>query len=74
MSIGCATPFFVLVWLTRRMAVMNVWFSFPESLYTDMSNSRLLFDSVNEVIERTYKLEKDMAVVKEDLRKMEGEK
>ena len=28
----------------------------------------------NEVIERTYKLEKDMAVVKEDLRKMEGER
>lgn len=37
----------------RRMAVMTVWFSFPESLYTDMNNSRLLFDSVNEVIERT---------------------
>ena len=37
----------------RRMAVMTVWFSFPESLYTDMDNSRLLFDSVNEVIERT---------------------
>ncbi len=37
----------------RRMAVMTVWFSFAESLYTDMNNSRLLFDSVNEVIERT---------------------
>ena len=37
----------------RRMAVMTVWFTFPESLYTDMDNSRLLFDSVNEVIERT---------------------
>ncbi len=37
----------------RRMAVMTVWFSFPDALYTDMRNSRLLFDSVNEVIERT---------------------
>ncbi|MBR3556328.1 MAG: adenylate/guanylate cyclase domain-containing protein [Oscillospiraceae bacterium] len=37
----------------RRMAMMTVWFSFPEALYTDMNNSRLLFDSVNEVIERT---------------------
>ena len=37
----------------RRMAVMTVWFSFPDKLYTDMRNSRLLFDSVNEVIERT---------------------
>ncbi len=37
----------------RRMAVMTVWFSFPDSLYTDMRNSRLLFDSVNELIERT---------------------
>ena len=37
----------------QRMAVMTVWFSFPETLYTDMNNSRLLFDSVNEVIERT---------------------
>ncbi len=37
----------------RRMAVMTVSFSFPESLYTDINNSRLLFDSVNEVIERT---------------------
>ena len=37
----------------RRMAVMTVWFSFPDTLYTDMNNSRLLFDSVNEVIERT---------------------
>ena len=36
----------------RRMAVMTVWFTFPEALYTDMANSRLLFDSVNEVIER----------------------
>ena len=37
----------------RTMAVMTVWFSFPDSLYTDRNNSRLLFDSVNEVIERT---------------------
>ncbi len=37
----------------RSMAVMTVWFTFPEALYTDMSSSRLLFDSVNEVIERT---------------------
>ncbi len=37
----------------RNMAVMTVWFSFPETLYTDMSSSQLLFDSVNEVIERT---------------------
>ncbi len=37
----------------RRMAVMTVSFAFPESLYTDMEKSRLLFDSVNEVIERT---------------------
>ena len=37
----------------RRMAMMTVWFSFPDALYTDMRNSRLLFDSVNEVIERT---------------------
>lgn len=28
----------------------------------------------NQVIERTYALEKDMAVVKEDLRKMEGKR
>ena len=37
----------------RNMAVMTVWFSFPDAMYTDMANSRLLFDSVNEVIERT---------------------
>ena len=37
----------------RSMAVMTVWFSFPDAMYTDMTNSRLLFDSVNEVIERT---------------------
>jgi class 3 adenylate cyclase len=37
----------------RRMAVMTVWFTFPEHVYTNTENSRLLFDSVNEVIERT---------------------
>ena len=37
----------------RRMAVMAVSFRFPEQLYTKISNSRLLFDSVNDVIERT---------------------
>ena len=37
----------------RTMTVMTVSFTFPESLYTDIENSRLLFDSVNEVIERT---------------------
>lgn len=38
---------------SRRMVMMTVRFSFPESLYTDAANSRLLFDSVNEVIDRT---------------------
>ncbi len=37
----------------RRMAIISVRFSFPDALYTDINNSRLLFDSVNEVIERT---------------------
>lgn len=37
---------------TRRMAVMMVDFYFPLSLYMDVNNNRLLFDSVNEVIER----------------------
>ncbi len=37
----------------RRMAVMAVRFRFPESVYADTNNSRLLFDSVNEIIERT---------------------
>ena len=36
----------------RRMAVMSVWFQFPDAFYTDLNSSRLLFDSVNEVIER----------------------
>ncbi len=37
----------------RRMEVMSVGFTFPEEVYTNTENSRLLFDSVNEVIERT---------------------
>ena len=37
----------------RRMALVSVRFAFPDALYTDMTDSRLLFDSVNEVIERT---------------------
>ena len=37
----------------RRMAMTSVRFAFPETLYTDVNDSRLLFDSVNEVIERT---------------------
>ena len=37
---------------SRRMAVMMVRFVFPEPVY-NASNSRLLFDSVNQVIERT---------------------
>ncbi|MBQ9459200.1 MAG: adenylate/guanylate cyclase domain-containing protein [Oscillospiraceae bacterium] len=37
----------------RRMAMMTVWFSFPDEVYSSTENSRLLFDSVNEVIERT---------------------
>ena len=39
--------------VVRRMATMAVSFTFPEALYTDLSNSRLLFDSINEVIERS---------------------
>ncbi len=37
---------------SRRMAVMMVWFTFPDPVYS-AANSRLLFDSVNQVIERT---------------------
>ena len=37
----------------RRMAIGSVRFAFPDALYTDMTDSRLLFDSVNEIIERT---------------------
>ena len=39
--------------VVRHMAIMAVGFTFPETLYTDLSNSRLLFDSINEVIERS---------------------
>ena len=37
---------------SRPMAVMMVWFTFPDPVYSS-ANSRLLFDSVNQVIERT---------------------
>jgi hypothetical protein len=37
----------------RRMAIGSVCFTFPDALYTDMTDSRFLFDSVNEIIERT---------------------
>lgn len=37
---------------SRRMVVMMVWFTFPDPVYSG-ANSRLLFDSVNRVIERT---------------------
>ena len=37
----------------RRMAIVSVRFAFPDALYTEMTDSRLLFDSVNEIIERT---------------------
>ncbi len=38
---------------TRHMAVMMVWFRFQEPVYSSAENSRLFFDSVNEIIERT---------------------
>ncbi|MBR1497484.1 MAG: hypothetical protein IJ617_07660 [Oscillospiraceae bacterium] len=38
---------------SRTMALLRVWFTFPDSVYSVSSNSRLLFDSVNAVIERT---------------------
>lgn len=38
---------------SREMALLMVSFAFPESLYSESSNSRLLFDSVNAIIERT---------------------
>lgn len=38
---------------SRHMAVMMIWFQFPEPLYTQAANSRLLFDSVNQLIECT---------------------
>ena len=39
--------------VSRRMAVMRVSFRFTDPVYTKPSNIRLMFDSVNEVIERT---------------------
>ena len=41
---------------SRRMAVMTVWFRFPDPVYTHADNNRLLFDSVNQVIEATASL------------------
>lgn len=37
----------------RRMTIVSVRFTFPDTLYTEIADSRLLFDSVNEIIERT---------------------
>ena len=37
----------------RRMTVMRVGYEFPRQVYTDIKNSRLLFDSINQVVERT---------------------
>lgn len=42
--------------VSRHTAVMMVWFQFPDPVYTQAANSRLLFDSVNQVIERTASL------------------
>ena len=36
-----------------RMFVMKVWFTFPERLYSSSADNKLLFDSINEIIERT---------------------
>lgn len=38
---------------SRRMAVMRVTFRFADPVYTNSGNIRLMFESVNEVIERT---------------------
>ncbi len=38
---------------SRYMAAMQVSFTFPASVYTNASNTRLMFESVNQVIERT---------------------
>ena len=38
---------------SRRMAMLQVRFAFPDPLYTSQANTRLLFESVNQVIERT---------------------
>lgn len=37
----------------RQMAVMRIAFSFPDPMYTNGANTRLMFESVNQVIERT---------------------
>ena len=37
----------------RQMAVMQISFYFPDPVYTNAVNTRLMFDSVNQVIERT---------------------
>lgn len=37
----------------RDMTVMAVSFTFPDSLYSNQENTRMLFQSVNQVIERT---------------------
>ena len=39
--------------VSRNMAVMQIAFSFPAPVYSNEANTRLLFDSVNQVIERT---------------------
>lgn len=39
--------------VSRQMAVLKVSFTFPDPVYTNSANTRLLFDSVNQVIERT---------------------
>lgn len=36
-----------------RMSVMKVWFTFPEYLYSNAADNRMLFNSINEIIERT---------------------
>ena len=38
---------------SRQMAVMQIAFSFPNPVYTNGTNTRLMFESVNQVIERT---------------------
>ncbi len=39
--------------VSRPMAVMQVFFLFPDPVYTSANKTRLLYDSVNQVIERT---------------------
>ncbi|MBR3570743.1 MAG: hypothetical protein IKN96_08135 [Oscillibacter sp.] len=36
-----------------RMFVMKVWFSFPDYMYSGTADNRVLFNSINEIIERT---------------------